>query len=148
MIDVYSGDEQSMSESLPAVAAAVLIVDGRYALQLRDDDPAIAWPAHWSLFGGNLDPGETPHGAIVRELHEELDLAVPACRLLWSTETHRDRQGRIRTLYVFTADITAVWPQHRLGEGQRAELFDGDHLPAPIVPMARAMIERYRRAMG
>jgi len=64
-----------VSESLPAVAVAVLLADGRYALQHRDDLPGIAWPGHWGLFGGNLEPGEAPLSAIAREVSAKANLA-------------------------------------------------------------------------
>jgi 8-oxo-dGTP diphosphatase len=133
-----------MSESLPAVAVAVLLVGDRYALQHRDDAPDIAWPGHWGLFGGVVEPGETAAEAIARELQEETGLAVPDCRPIWNTAEHRDAWGRRRELFVFTADVTSTWADHRLGEGQGTGVFAIDELPTPMVPMARAMIERHR----
>lgn len=58
--------------------AAILIIDGRYLLQLRDDIPGIFFPAHWGCFGGGVDAGETPEMAIVREIREELGISLPA----------------------------------------------------------------------
>ena len=54
-------------------AAALLVCDGRYLMQLRDPDPAIFLPGHWALFGGSIDPGEDAAAAMVRELVEELE---------------------------------------------------------------------------
>jgi 8-oxo-dGTP pyrophosphatase MutT (NUDIX family) len=136
------------SSDLPAVAVAVLVAGGCYVLQHRDEDPGIAWAGHWGLFGGGIEPGEAPEVAVVRELEEELALRVPTCRLFWSSDEHRDGHGRRRTIFVFEADITAAWGTHRLGEGQGVGLFHADRLPSPIVPMARAMIERHWRALG
>ena len=55
-------------------AAALLVCDGRYLMQLRDDKPGILLPEHWALFGGSLDPGEDAAAAMRRELAEELEL--------------------------------------------------------------------------
>jgi 8-oxo-dGTP pyrophosphatase MutT (NUDIX family) len=137
----------SMIEPLPAIAVAVLLVGNRYALQHRDELPEVAWPGHWGLFGGHIEPGETPADALARELEEEIGLAVPDCRLMWNTEDHRDAWGRRRHLFVFEANVSASWGDHRLGEGQGAGVFAIDGLPTPIVPMARAMIERHRRSL-
>lgn len=56
--------------------AAIIVVDGRYLLQLRDTRPGIFYPNHWGLFGGGMEPGETESDTLVRELHEELELVV------------------------------------------------------------------------
>lgn len=55
-------------------AVALLVCDGRYLMQLRDDKPAILLPDHWALFGGTVDGGEDAAAAIHRELAEELEL--------------------------------------------------------------------------
>ena len=47
--------------------------DGRWLLQLRDDIEGILYPGQWALFGGHLDPGETPEVALRRELEEEIN---------------------------------------------------------------------------
>ena len=55
-------------------AAALLVCDGRYLMQLRDDKPGLLLPGHWALFGGSLDRGEDAAAAMRRELVEELEL--------------------------------------------------------------------------
>ncbi|MFM7315162.1 MAG: NUDIX domain-containing protein, partial [Cyanobium sp.] len=45
------------------VALAVLEQRGRWLIQLRDDIAGIVAPGCWGLFGGHLDPGETPEQA-------------------------------------------------------------------------------------
>jgi len=60
-----------------AAVALILLEDGRYLAQLRDDKPGIFFPGHWGLFGGGLDPGEKPEDAVRRELREEIGV-VPA----------------------------------------------------------------------
>ena len=60
----------------PGNAAVALISLGgsRYLMQLRDPKPNIFYPGHWGVFGGALNPGETPEDALRRELFEELGL--------------------------------------------------------------------------
>ena len=60
-----------------AVAALIVLDDGRYLMQKRDDLPAIWYPGHWGLFGGGVDAGETDVEAMARELEEEIELTVP-----------------------------------------------------------------------
>jgi 8-oxo-dGTP pyrophosphatase MutT (NUDIX family) len=55
------------------VAAIILIEDGRYLMQLRDDVPHIFYPGHWGCFGGAVGPGEDKGDALLRELKEELE---------------------------------------------------------------------------
>ena len=56
-----------------AVAALLVLEDGRYIMQLRDPKPEIFYPDHWGCFGGAVDHGEDPVQALVRELREELE---------------------------------------------------------------------------
>ena len=46
-------------------------------MQLRDNIPNIVYPGYWGLFGGHLEPGETPDVAVKRELLEEIDYIPP-----------------------------------------------------------------------
>ena len=50
------------------VALAMLHRYGRWLMQLRDEIPGIVAPGCWGLFGGHLDPGETPEQAQKRGL--------------------------------------------------------------------------------
>lgn len=63
-----------------AVAALITIGD-RYFLQLRDDKIGIFFPRHWGCFGGECEAGETLEGALARELHEELGIALEPAAL-------------------------------------------------------------------
>ena len=55
------------------IAAALLFDrDGRLLIYLRDDKPTIPFSNHWDLFGGHVEPGETPEQALVREIKEEI----------------------------------------------------------------------------
>ena len=61
-----------MSNQRLQVAIAILYQGNKFLCQLRDDIPNIVYPAHWGLFGGHLEPGETPDIAVKRELLEEI----------------------------------------------------------------------------
>ena len=56
------------------VAVALFDAQGRILLAQRPEGKAMA--GLWEFPGGKIDPGETPEAALVRELAEELAIAV------------------------------------------------------------------------
>jgi 8-oxo-dGTP diphosphatase len=62
---------------LPEVAICILHQNEHYLLQLRDNDPKILYPGYWALFGGHIEPGETPEIAVAREVAEEIGYTLP-----------------------------------------------------------------------
>jgi len=95
-----------------AVALAMLEQQGQWLLQLRDDIPGIAAPGCWGLFGGHLDPGESPEQALRRELLEEI---------AWMAEDlpfwFRDSNPQ-RIAHFFRAPLTVPLQALQLLEGQ------------------------------
>jgi len=69
-----------------AAAALLVLEDGRYLLQRRDDLAHIWYPGHWGLFGGGVDRGEDAVAALRRELREELELDMTDAKLFVSFE--------------------------------------------------------------
>src|SRR3972149_9019938 len=125
------------------IAHAVLLVNGTYVLQLRDDIPGIPARGMWSLFGGALEDGETPEAGLRREIAEELGIALPDCRPLWKVDRHSEFWGRVLRFWFFVADVTEIWPSHVVREGQGAWLFHFHELPTSgIPPIIREALER------
>ena len=88
----------------------------RFLMQLRDDIPEIPCPGRWGLFGGHLDPGETPDVCIHRELVEEIGHDIPQLELYRVVEEAR----LIRHMYhgVLTVPVDELV----LGEGMDLKL--------------------------
>jgi 8-oxo-dGTP diphosphatase len=116
------------------VAHALLLVDGAYVMQHRDDKPDIAWPGAWSLFGGTLCDGETPEAGLRREIGEELELSLGACRLIESVEHHSSFWRSVVRLWFFESDVTDRWAGHVVHEGQGARIFHFPEIPERRVP--------------
>lgn len=100
-----------MNEQPIIVALAILYQAGHFLLQLRDNKPGIPYPGHWGLFGGHLEPGETPQEALRRELLEEIDYAVIAP--IWFGFYSDDKVIR----HVYHAPLTVSKEQLSLAEG-------------------------------
>jgi 8-oxo-dGTP pyrophosphatase MutT (NUDIX family) len=130
-----------VSAPAPTGVVGILTVSGAYALQHRDDLPGIALRGMWSLWAGGMMPGETPARAIRREVYEELSLDVSDWRELWRLPFREDHGDQM--LVIYDADVTAVWPQHKLNEGQECGLFAADALPRPMHRFVEALIHRH-----
>ena len=98
------------------VALAMLQRDGRWLIQLRDEIPTIVAPGCWGLFGGHLEPGETPEQALRRELLEEISWQPPDLELVMVHPIHR------RTAHVFRGELSVPLEQLQLLEGQDLDL--------------------------
>lgn len=126
----------------PTELSAIILYDdrNRILLQHRTDD-APTFPAHWSFFGGGVEPGETPEQAVQREALEELSYALKAPQL-WLSQPF-DYDGRPYTQHIFREeyDGTALV----LGEGQAMAWFAPEETGALLMSThSRAAVE----AMG
>jgi 8-oxo-dGTP pyrophosphatase MutT (NUDIX family) len=103
-----------------AVVAIIVVDDGRYLMQLRDDKPGIFYPDHWGLFGGAVEAGEEPEVALRRELVEELGLVAQELRYFTRMDFEFAALGASNCYRMFfevplrCADLSAL----RLGEGR------------------------------
>jgi 8-oxo-dGTP pyrophosphatase MutT (NUDIX family) len=112
----------------PAVAALLILEDGRYIMQLRDDIPSIWYPGHWGLFGGGVDDGEEDVAALRRELREELELELNEARLFVTINYDLQPIGLncyFRRYYEVPVTI-AAWKRVVLHEGSDVRALTGD----------------------
>ncbi len=111
-----------------AVAALLVLEDGRYIMQLRDDIPDIWYPGHWGLFGGGVDAGEDDIAALRRELWEELELELGEPRLVVVLDYDLRPIGldcSFRRYFEVTV-TTAAWQRAVLHEGSDVRAFTGE----------------------
>lgn len=104
------------------VALAMLHQEGRWLMQLRDEISTIVAPGCWGLFGGHLDPGETPEQALRRELLEEISWEPAEVERVMVHHIHR------RTAHVFRGELSVPLEQLQLLEGQDLALVSPEEL--------------------
>ena len=63
-----------MKKITEVAAAVILREDGSFLLGQRATDTF--YPGYWEFPGGKVEPGESPRDALIRELHEELEIDV------------------------------------------------------------------------
>jgi 8-oxo-dGTP diphosphatase len=136
------------------VAICILHQADKFLMQLRDNDPKILYPGYWGLFGGHIEPGETPEIAVVREVEEEIGYTLPIVKKF---DCYSDEKV-IR--HVFHAPLTVELAQLILSEGwdmgllSIAEIRSGGHYSAiaqavrPIGPIHMQILGEFVAAQS
>jgi 8-oxo-dGTP pyrophosphatase MutT (NUDIX family) len=124
-------------------AAGALFLDGAGRLLMVEP----TYKPTWEIPGGGVEPGETPRAACVRELQEELGLALEPGRLLVVDWAPRD--GVDRVLFVFDGGVLAPDAQISLPADELASwaYVQVDEVPARAAPrlarrIAAALVAR------
>ena len=88
---------------------------------------------HWGLPGGKVEPGERVEDAIIREIGEELGMAIRLDRWLCTVDHPDEDTAQRWVAEVYTASIVAGAPRIREPHALAAvEWFAMDRLPAPL----------------
>jgi len=119
--------------------AAIIVVDGRYLLQLRDTRRGIFFPGVWGCFGGGVESGEGELDALTRELNEEVG---------WAPALHSVHRFTRFDFDIGFAGLGTIWrvffeveaPREvlhdlRLHEGAAVDLFTPETILAGAVPL-------------
>ena len=133
-----------------AVAAILVLEDGRYVLQLRDDMEGIFYPGHWGCFGGAVDGGEAPPQALRRELKEELEFDAGAFEEFTRFDFDFSRLGqkRVFRIYYEVPVTSSAFSRMVLHEGAAVRAFTGAEIlgePRVTPYDAFAIFLHYRR---
>lgn len=122
-------DVMSKSKHVEVSAAVLQRPDGSFLLAQRPPDKI--WAGYWEFPGGKIEPGETPHHALVRELHEELGIDVQTA-YPWLTRVFTYPHATVRLNFF---RVTAWGSELHPHEGQQ---FSWQHpaevLVEPVLP--------------
>ena len=138
-IDEYVELQRQVNEANGQGVSAILINrDGQVLLQQRDDNPAIRYPGHWSLFGGTIENGESPVDAVAREVKEEIDFDMRNFGLFREFVQNNKRE------FAFAGEISVGLDELTLSEGQGMNFFYPSQLKElQIRPDDKDTLEQY-----
>ncbi|RZK03755.1 MAG: (deoxy)nucleoside triphosphate pyrophosphohydrolase [Novosphingobium sp.] len=131
------------------LVVAVALVDGEGRILLQRRRRGSEHGGLWEFPGGKVEPGESPQGAAVREIEEELGLRLEAARLEpVSFASDIDVPEPPRRSYVILLYTCRLWdgvPECR--DGEAIAWFRGEEiaeLPMPPLdyPLAEALLEK------
>lgn len=120
------------------VVNAILLVDGQYLLQLREDKAGIADPGLWGTFGGHVDPGETIYETLAREVLEETSLHIQAAEPLGELTCLLPTNAFV--CHLFVVDVSAQIGNFYCREGLRGGLFNYSALPKEMGKITRDIL--------
>lgn len=97
----------------------ILEKEGKFLLQLRDNNSKTMNPNKWGLFGGHIKKEETPIKAIIREIKEELDLELKKELI----EKVKEFISEEHEAFIFKTLLEKNLSEIKLNEGQDMRLF-------------------------
>ncbi|HET7341600.1 MAG TPA: CoA pyrophosphatase, partial [Methylomirabilota bacterium] len=134
------------AERRPAAVAIVLVPDdeGRACFLLTRRAATLrAHARQWALPGGRLEPGESPEAAALRELGEEIGLALEGGAVLGRLDDYPTRSGFVITPVVVWGE-GASEPTLNADEVARVYRVPLEDLDRPEVPILVAIPESER----
>lgn len=119
--------------------AAIITIDGKYLLQLRDRKRGIFFPSCWGCFGGGVEPSESLTAALFREIQEELclDLSSRNGRYFTRFDVDLSFSGLpMISRYFYELDLERdVLSTLKLGEGRDFRLFSPEEILCGTIDM-------------
>lgn len=110
-------------------ATSIIIVNprGEILFLLRDNNPNISFPNHWSLPGGVVEFNELPEQAAVRELQEETSLILELS--FWKFYERKPQKRQVIVdQYIYTGATDKECTEMIIGEGQALRFLSRDEI--------------------
>ena len=129
-----------MNETVVCVGG---VVRKEGAVLLVRQSPGHSLEGQWTIPWGQIDPGESPTAAVVREIAEEGGVTAKVEGLLGVQELPQPWQGMVGVLFLCEHVDGAPKPDMR--ETDAAQYFDADQLDAaiqPIEPLSAWIVRR------
>ncbi|MCF8568885.1 CoA pyrophosphatase [Gordonia sp. HY002] len=148
-LDAFDVRRLSLDEGMRAASVMVVMAphDGRRGVWLtRRPARMNRHAAQFALPGGRLDDAETHHEAGLRELHEEMGIALGADAILGDLDDYRTRSGFVMTPTVAWMD-DEVDPAPNPDEVEHVFLIDLEEL-AHAEPLFESIPESERPVMS
>ena len=124
------------------VCVGGLVLKGNRVLLVRQS-PGHSLEGQWTIPWGQIDPGESPSEAVLREVSEEAGVTARVTGLLGLQELPDPWLGMIGIL--FLCDHVGGEPVPDLKETDAAEYFSLDQLdasPGPVEPLSKWLVGR------
>lgn len=134
------------SRLFPVVAGALIDAAGRVLLQRRPPGKPLA--GLWEFPGGKVEPGESPEAALVRELDEELGVAVSPATLKPVSFASVAQDGRHLLLLLYLARDWHGEPQAKAADAlcwARPDEMANLAMPSADVPLVAALARLMER---
>ena len=126
------------------VAGALMRGDGRFLMQRR--------PAHkhhgglWEFPGGKVERDETPANSLIRELAEELEIAVPPSALQPFAFAQDDETGHGKPLVILLYSVASWGGEPRSTEGAEVRWISHEEAGAlAMPPLDRALLAHFEK---
>lgn len=111
----------------------------------------IEWRPHhillqiWSFFGGEVEKGETPEQALVREIKEELDWDLKEYEFVGKFK-HRFNEKRSTIKFVFISPIRHKFSKFKQYEGDKMQFFSLEEAEKlHMIPGDELIIQKLRK---